>query len=103
MTSNKGRGHKFNLMLNLKLKKGHFPRILKLMLLLLRNQVRRKLRVDVATYVVRKVTSLLHALVVTYLTQLLLMISILLGRIRLAMCLPSLLVLKVVSRKEPFG
>ena len=82
MTSNKERGHKFNLMLNLKLKKGLFPRRLKLMLLLLRNQVRRKWRVDVATYVVimRKVTSLLHALVVTYPTQLLLMISILLVR-----------------------
>ena len=58
MTSNKGRGHKFTLMLNLKLKKGLFPIKLKLMVLKLRNQVRRKRRVDVATYVVRKVTSL---------------------------------------------
>jgi hypothetical protein len=40
--SNKGSGLKFKPILNLKLKKGHFPRKFKLMLPLWRNQVRRR-------------------------------------------------------------
>jgi hypothetical protein len=42
LKSNKGSGLKFKAMLNLELKKGHFPRIIKLMLPLWRNQVRRR-------------------------------------------------------------
>ena len=56
-----------------------------------------------ATNVVGRITLLLHALTVPYPTPLKLIMFILFGRIRLAMCLPKLLVLKVVSRKEPFG
>jgi hypothetical protein len=40
--SNKGSGLKFKAMLNLELKKSHFPRKIKLMLPLWKNQVRRR-------------------------------------------------------------
>jgi hypothetical protein len=66
LRSNKGSGHKFKAMLNLELKKGLFPRIIKLMLPLWRNQVRRRRRKELVTYVVRRVTFLLHALWVTH-------------------------------------
>ena len=102
MRSNKGRSLKFKLKF-LKLKNGLFPRRIKLALLKSRLQLRREDEVGVATYAMRRVTLLLHAQMVPYPTPLLLMMIILFGRIRLAMCLPNMLVLKVVSRKEPFG
>ena len=43
-----------------------FPRRIKLMLLVLRNQLRRKEEANVATYVVKRATLLLHALTVPY-------------------------------------
>ena len=46
------------------------PKKLKSMIFMLRNQLRRKERVDVATYVVRRVILLLHALMVPYPTLL---------------------------------
>jgi hypothetical protein len=64
--SNKGRGIKFKAMPNLELKKGHFPRRIKLMLPLWRNQVRRRRRKEHATHAVRRATYLLHALWVTH-------------------------------------
>ena len=60
----------FNLMLNHELNNGHLPRRLKLMPLMLRSVLRRKRRVDVATYVVRRAILLIHALRVPYPTLL---------------------------------
>ena len=102
MRSNKGSSLKFKHKF-LKIKQGPFPRRIKLPLFKSRFQLRRKEEANVATYAVRRATLLLHALMVPYPTPLLLMMFILFGRIRLAMCLPNLLVLKVVSRKAPFG
>jgi hypothetical protein len=55
--SNKGSGHKFKA--NLKLKRGNFPRTFKIEFPKSRNQRWRKKEV-LATYVVRRGTSLLH-------------------------------------------
>jgi hypothetical protein len=101
--SKKGSGLKFNAMPNLGLKKGHFPKRIKLMLPLWRNLVRRRRRKELATYAVRRATSPLFALLVPHPTLSPLMMFILFVRMRVAMCLPNMLVLKVVSRKEPFG
>jgi hypothetical protein len=93
--SNKGSGLKVYLKLDLKLfLKLFFPKV---------RNLSRKGRVDVAIYAVRRVTWLPLALMVSHPTPLLLMMFILLGRMRVAMCLPNMLALKVVSRKEPFG
>ena len=56
----------FNLMLNHELNNGHHLRRLKSTLLKLRSLLRRKKRVDVATFAVARVTLLLHALSITY-------------------------------------
>ena len=87
----------------LKLKNSHFTKRIKLLLLKLRLLLRRSEKVDVAIYAARRTTLLLLALMVPYPIPLLLMMIILFGRIRLAMCFPNMFVLKVVSRKEPFG
>ena len=92
----------FHRVLNHVLNKGHLPRRLKLLLLKLRSLLRIR-RVGVATFAVVKVTLLLHALTVPHPTLSYLMMFILLGRIELAMCLPSMWELKVVARKAPFG
>ncbi|KAK1678288.1 hypothetical protein QYE76_039136 [Lolium multiflorum] len=99
----KGNGLKLKLIFNLKLKKCHFPRRIKPMLPLWRNLVRRRRRKELATYAVRRATSPPFALLVPHPTLSPLMMFILFVRMRVAMCLPNLLVLKVVSRKEPFG
>ncbi|KAK1666659.1 hypothetical protein QYE76_054818 [Lolium multiflorum] len=99
----KGSGLKLKLIFNLKLKKYHFPRINKPMLPLWTNLVRRRRRKELATYAVRRATSPPCALLVPHPTLSPLMMFILFVRMRVAMCLPNMLVLKVVSRKEPFG
>ena len=50
----------------LKLKKGHFPRSIKLLLPKLRFQLRRVVEADVATYAVRRATLRLPALTLPY-------------------------------------
>ncbi|KAK1684687.1 hypothetical protein QYE76_045535 [Lolium multiflorum] len=60
-------------------------------------------REERATYAVRRATSPPCALLVPHPTLSPLMMFIPFVRMRVAMCLPNLLVLKVVSRKEPFG
>jgi hypothetical protein len=61
LRSNKGSGLKVKVLLNLGLKKGHFPRGIKLILPLWRNQVRRRRRKEHATHAVRRATYPLHA------------------------------------------
>jgi hypothetical protein len=100
---NKGSGLKMELMVYLNLKKGRYPRRIKPRLPLRRNQVRRRGGEEDATYAVRRATSPPFALLVPHPTLSPLMMFILFVRMRVAMCLPNLLVLKVVSRKEPFG
>ncbi|KAK1614852.1 hypothetical protein QYE76_020369 [Lolium multiflorum] len=63
----------------------------------------KKEKKKIATYAVRRATSPPFALLVPHPTLSPLMMFILFVRMRVAMCLPNLLVLKVVSRKEPFG
>jgi len=84
---------------------GHFLRGLLELFLELWLHLRRKMaRVELATYTLRRGIFLPHALSVSpHPTLSLLMMLILFVRMRLAMCLPNLLVLNVGSRKEPFG
>jgi hypothetical protein len=98
----KGSGLKLKLIFNLKFKKGHFPRRINPMLPLWRNLVRRRRREEHATYAVRRATSPPCALLVPHPTLSSLMMFILFARMMLTMCLPNMLVLEVVSRKEPF-
>ena len=67
---NYGRDLLFNLMLNHELNNGLLLRRLKLVLLKLRRQLRRKERVNFATYAMRRDILILHALTVPYLTPL---------------------------------
>jgi hypothetical protein len=100
--SKKRSGLKLRAMPNLGLKKWHFPRRIKLMLPLWRNQVRRR-REELATYAMRRATSPPFALLVPHPTLSSLIMFILFVQMWLVMCLLNVLVLKLVSRKEIFG
>ena len=98
--SNKGSGLKLYILLEM----GILPRRLKLFLKLFLHPKRKMARVELATYAARRGTFLPHALLVSphpILSWLMMLIHLV--RMRLAMCLPNLLVLNVGSRKEPFG